>query len=244
VQRDVADRLMSILTTDRQPKRVLDIGCGTGYLTRRLAERWPQAWVEGVDFASGMIDQARRRVDRAGRPRFTLADATTFEGTPPHASYDCLVSASSLQWMPPLGRTLGHVSRLVRPGGHFAFAVLLDETLRELHASEAAVVPGIPQAVALPSASEVGAGLAAGGFVCAESFVDDHIVHAPSAATLLRNLHDVGATGSLEPSRPHLTRRQMRLLCEHYDAHFRDPQGVVATYRVGFFRGVRDAAAC
>jgi malonyl-CoA O-methyltransferase len=242
VQCEVADRLMRTLASDRRPERVLDIGCGTGYLTRRLAELWPQAWVEGVDFAPGMIDQARRRMDRQGRPLFTLADATTFEGTPPHATYDCLVSASSLQWMPPLGRTLAHLADLLRPGGRFAFAVMLDETLRELHGAVAAVVPSIVKAAMLPSSTEVYAGLAAAGLACTESFEDDHVVHAPSAAALLRDLHDIGATGSLEPGRPLLTRRQMRLLCEHYDAHFRDALGVVATYRVGIFRGVRDAA--
>jgi len=239
VQRDVADRLVRTLATDHEPDRVLDIGCGTGSLTRRLADMWPHAWVEGVDFAPGMIDEARRRVDRRGRPCFTLADATAFDGTPPRKVYDCLISASSLQWMPPLGRTLARLSGLLRPGGHFAFAVMLDETLRELRAAEAAVVPGVTTAAALPSSTELHAALAAAGLACTESFVEDRVVHARSAAALLRELHNVGATGSLEPQRRHLTRRQMRLLCEHYDAHFRDASGVVATYRVGFFVGVR-----
>ncbi len=86
VQCEVADRLLLSLATVRRPERVLDIGCGTGYLTRRLADLWPHAWIEGVDFAPGMIDQARHRTDRQGRPLFTLADATTFEGTPRHAT--------------------------------------------------------------------------------------------------------------------------------------------------------------
>lgn len=238
VQRDVAERLIRDLAADR-PERVLDIGCGTGFLTRCLADLWPEAWVEGVDFAPGMIDQARDRVDRQGRPVFTVADATGYEGTPPHMPYDLIVSASSLQWMPPLGRTFAHLAALLRRGGRFTFAVMLDQTLGELRAAEAAVVPGIPKAVPLPSSAEVHAALIASGLHCTDSFERDHVVHATSAASLLRNLHDVGATGSLATGRRHLTRLQMRRLCEHYDRVFRDATGVVATYRIGFFQGVR-----
>jgi malonyl-CoA O-methyltransferase len=239
VQQAVADRLLRTLVIDRRPARVLDIGCGTGMLTRRLADLWPDAWVEGVDWAPGMIDQARRHRDQDGRPLFTLADATTYEGTPSHVLYDQLVSASSLQWMPPLDRTLEHLAGLLRPGGHFAFALMLDETLDEIRAAEAAVVTGLPKAVVLPSFAEVEDALAAAGLIGADASVEEHVVHAPSAAALLRELHDVGATASLHHGRPNLTRRQLLQLCEHYDAHFRDAAGVVATYRVGFFVGVR-----
>jgi hypothetical protein len=116
---------------------------------------------------------------------------------------------------------------------------MLDATLDEIRAAEAAVVPGLPMAVTLPSATEMDDGLAAAGLISTDSFVDDHVVHAPSATALLRELHDVGATGSLNPGRPNLNRRQLRAFCDHYDAHFRDAEGVFATYRVGFFLGVR-----
>lgn len=239
VQQAVADRLLRTLVAAPSPGRVLDIGCGTGFLTRRLADLWPEACVEGVDWASGMIDQARRHRDQDGRPLFTLADATTYEGSPSHVPYDQLVSASSLQWMPPLDRTLMHVAGLLRPGGHFAFAVMLDETLDEIRAAEAAVVPGLPKAVSLPSSSEMDAALAAAGLMSTDSFIDEHVVHAPSAAELLRELHDVGASGSLNAARPNLNRRQLRAFCDHYETHFRDAEGVFATYRVGFFLGLR-----
>lgn len=40
--------------------RIVDLGCGTGHLTVRLAERWPDAEVTGIDSSDEMIERARR----------------------------------------------------------------------------------------------------------------------------------------------------------------------------------------
>lgn len=239
VQREVANHVLAQLDIGAAPRRVLDIGCGTGYLTRRLAAMWPQAWVEGVDSAAGMIDRARQQADHEGRPFFTLADAVAYAGTPPQTPYDVLVSSSSLQWMPPLHRTLAHLAGLMRPGGSFAFAVMLDHTLHELQLAQAQVAPGMPPAVPLPSSFTVLAALTAARLECSEATVSHHVVHAASASALLRDLRAVGATGGMDARRRHLTRMEMRQLCEYYDANFRDATGVVATYRVGYYRGRR-----
>ncbi len=42
------------------PRAVLDIGCGTGRLLRRVSQHWPDAKLFGVDPAEGMLDNARR----------------------------------------------------------------------------------------------------------------------------------------------------------------------------------------
>ena len=41
------------------PKRMVDLGCGTGIATRLLAERWPQAHLLGIDSSAQMLDEAR-----------------------------------------------------------------------------------------------------------------------------------------------------------------------------------------
>ena len=40
--------------------RILDLGCGTGEITRRLAERYPQATLLGIDILEGNLALARR----------------------------------------------------------------------------------------------------------------------------------------------------------------------------------------
>ena len=41
-----------------KPQRVCELGCGTGALTRLMAERWPQAEVTGIDGSAEMLQQA------------------------------------------------------------------------------------------------------------------------------------------------------------------------------------------
>src|SRR5215216_2103855 len=51
------------------PRRVLDVGCGTGALLRKAAERFPGAELVGVDPAAGMVEAAKKawRGDRPAR---------------------------------------------------------------------------------------------------------------------------------------------------------------------------------
>ena len=57
----IADRTADLaLTCGPSPRRILDVGCGTGYLLGRLAARAPQAEVlAGIDAAPAMIEVAR-----------------------------------------------------------------------------------------------------------------------------------------------------------------------------------------
>jgi hypothetical protein len=59
------------------PKRVLDLGTGTGLAAFVAARRYPEAEVVGVDLAPGMVEQARRNTppELAGNVRFEQADA-------------------------------------------------------------------------------------------------------------------------------------------------------------------------
>ena len=60
------------------PRRILDLGTGTGLVALHLAERFPDAEVVGVDLSSGMIEEARRKLppELAGRIRFEQGDAS------------------------------------------------------------------------------------------------------------------------------------------------------------------------
>src|SRR5437868_7344468 len=61
LQRTVGDRLIERLDTVRlEPKDALDLGCGTGYGTRKLARRYRAARVIGVDLSGEMARRARR----------------------------------------------------------------------------------------------------------------------------------------------------------------------------------------
>jgi trans-aconitate 2-methyltransferase len=75
------------------PRHVVDVGCGEGHLTAALAQRWPDAIVEGIDSSAEMIAEA---TDVAG-VTFSVAEAADWA----HAEdVDVIVSNAALQWVP------------------------------------------------------------------------------------------------------------------------------------------------
>src|SRR4051794_4610919 len=76
-----------------QPRRVVDVGCGSGELTALLAQRWPDAAVEGFDSSPEMIGAA----DPSGGVSFRVEDATLWSMP---ADADVVVSNAVLQWVP------------------------------------------------------------------------------------------------------------------------------------------------
>jgi trans-aconitate 2-methyltransferase len=97
------------------PETVVDLGCGSGELTRTLAERWPAATVHGIDSSAEMIEQA----PTAGNLRFTIGTAQDFDAT----GTDILISNAVLQWVPDHGELLVTWSRQLNRGGLLAFQV-------------------------------------------------------------------------------------------------------------------------
>jgi trans-aconitate 2-methyltransferase len=98
------------------PRRVVDLGCGSGELTGLLADRWPDAAVEGIDSSAEMIAAA---VPRTG-VTLRVADVTSW--TPPPDT-DVIVSNAVLQWVPTHRDLLRAWSAAVPPDGWLAFQV-------------------------------------------------------------------------------------------------------------------------
>jgi ubiquinone/menaquinone biosynthesis C-methylase UbiE len=63
---------------ERPPRRILDLGTGTGKAARFVARRFPEAEVTGADLSPAMVAEARRLLppELAGRVRFEVADAS------------------------------------------------------------------------------------------------------------------------------------------------------------------------
>jgi ubiquinone/menaquinone biosynthesis C-methylase UbiE len=100
-----------------EPEAILDIGCGTGALLRRLANAYPLASLVGVDAAAGMIQQAQAAVPAGGLLRFMEARA---EQLPfPDGSFDLVVSTMSFHHWADQQRGLAEVRRVLKPQGVF-----------------------------------------------------------------------------------------------------------------------------
>lgn len=105
-----------------EPRRVLDLGCGTGNLTRVVAERWPRCEVVGVDPSLPFIEAARERAAVFGpRVRFELGEADDLSLE--DGSVDAALALLVLAFVPDADRAVAQMRRVTRPGGVLAAAV-------------------------------------------------------------------------------------------------------------------------
>lgn len=110
------------LVAARSGMRILDLACGPGTLSRRLAEMVaPDGEVVGVDLAPGMVALARAM--KIPATRFLLMDIEhlTFGGE----SFDAAVCGHGLQFVPDLPRALSEARRVLRSKGRLAASVPL-----------------------------------------------------------------------------------------------------------------------
>jgi SAM-dependent methyltransferase len=101
-------------------ERWLDVACGPGIVSRRLAQH--AGAVHGVDMTAAMIEVARREAATAGlaNTTFELGDATALEC--PDAGFDGAVARFAIHHVAVPGRLLEELARVVRPGGRIVLA--------------------------------------------------------------------------------------------------------------------------
>ncbi|WP_327407749.1 methyltransferase domain-containing protein [Streptomyces sp. NBC_01281] len=108
------------LSGARAGDRVLDVGCGTGYLTRRMAVRvGPEGAVTGVDASPPVLDYARRKKQPRGHAPITYKEGIAEALALPDASFDTVVTSLMLHHLPEEVRpaALREMYRVLRPGG-------------------------------------------------------------------------------------------------------------------------------
>jgi trans-aconitate methyltransferase len=99
------------LLAPKADETIVDLGCGTGQLTARIAETG--AKVLGLDASPEMIEQARRNHPAL---TFELADATRFHLPAP---CDAVFSNAALHWVKPPEAAVVRIEAALRPGGRF-----------------------------------------------------------------------------------------------------------------------------
>jgi ubiquinone/menaquinone biosynthesis C-methylase UbiE len=120
---EIADRTASLAVASvAAPIRVLDLGCGTGYLLRLLASRYPDAeQLVGVDPAPEM---ARTAAATAGDDRLTFAVGVAEQINYPDETFDLIVSTTSFDHWSDQQAGLRECARVLRRGGRL---VLVDQ---------------------------------------------------------------------------------------------------------------------
>ena len=120
LQREVANRLIAHTEFIRlKPARILDIGCGTGYFTGLLRDRFKRAHIIALDIAASMTEAAKKKHTRRfpwqAKTQFATADTLSLPF--PDAALDLVCSSLTLQWIVQPRQMLAEMRRVLAPGG-------------------------------------------------------------------------------------------------------------------------------
>lgn len=224
VQHRVALALAQLLATLPLPPapRLLEIGCGTGFLTAELASRWPGAPLLVTDLAPAMVERCRARIGEVPGCAFRILDGEQGE-RPAAAPFDLITSSLAFQWFEDLPAALAHLGAWLAPGGTLAFTTLLVGTFAEWQAAHAGLglTAGTPR---FPSADELAVMIPPG--LTHEMAIDTLVEPQGSARAFLHGLKALGAGTAAAGYQP-LAPGALRQAMARYEA-----AGATATYEV------------
>lgn len=208
-QRVIVERLMSLVPRGHY-RRVLEIGCGTGLLTRRIEETFAPREFFINDLCRDMA--AACPVNSV----FLSGDAEVLEFP---GRFDAIFSASAMQWFRDPAAFIGRAAGLLNPGGILALSTFAPENLPELNS----LTGNGLQTPSLEALNE----MLAPFFDLLTLEGESIALTFPDPPSVLRHLRETGVNGLAEagwqPTR-------LRALCRDYQARFSVPGGVRLTY--------------
>lgn len=126
--------VLDYLPKDLDPKTILELGCGTGNLTVKLAEKYSAAHFHLADFSAGMIAECQKRLGPAAKitPHIQDFRALSF----PENSLDLVASTISLHHLtdPEKPSLFKNIASWLRPGGVFVFSDQFAGKTKEIYA--------------------------------------------------------------------------------------------------------------
>lgn len=233
--RRIAVELIEMIKHSR-PGSVLELGCGTGILSKMLNGLFPCASKVFTDGASGMVKVCRTKVPPSFLVRHTIWN---FEESECTRLYDLVVSSCAAQWVIDPVRFTEKIASLVAPGGSTAHAIPVKGMLKEFqHSFEQTGAKW--NSLNYLTGNQWNELFRNSGFRIVESRTHPVSVGFSSPCKALRALNGIGASlsGHRESSstEPGMLRRALR----KYSSDFKDQRGIVpSTYSVHFLKAVR-----
>lgn len=197
VQRRAAARLAERIGALALPEdaRILELGCGTGFVGLALGRHLPCARWWATDISPEMVRRAQAAL--AGDPRFAFAVLDAEDPWPlaDAGPFDLICSSFAAQWFSDLESVLAGLSRLLQPHGRMLITTLASGSFAEWRQAHAdlGLSPGAPT---YPAADALRR-LTPGGLACEVDVHEDAETFA-SGREFLASLRSIGATTPLQ----------------------------------------------
>ncbi|HKB59003.1 MAG TPA: malonyl-ACP O-methyltransferase BioC [Gallionellaceae bacterium] len=236
LQREVCIRLLDKLDyMTLRPRRVLDVGSGTGWGGRQLGERYHEAEIISLDIALGMLQASRetagwwRKLFSKNRQRFVCADA---EALPLAAqSVDMAWSNLALQWCNDLPGTFAGLHRVLRSDGLLIFSTFGPDTLKEIRAAFQGV-DGYSHVNRFADMHDIGDMLVAAGFADPVLEMETITLTYHDVRAVMQDLRGIGAHNATAGRAQGMTgKAKWGRIVQNYEALRRDGR-LPATFEI------------
>lgn len=241
LQRQTGNELLDRLSLVKlNPKRILDLGAGTGHNVVQLAARYPHAELMGLDIAPSMLQRAKdvyrgsqglkRWLPKQKKPHFIVGDA---EHLPlADNSVDLIFANLVLQWC-DLAASFAEIERVLRPDGLLMFTTLGPDTLYELREAWASV-DDYPHVNVFYDMHDVGEAMLNARLAEPVLDMDRYVLTYPDAMAMMHDLKVLGASNVTRGRRRGLTgKKALNQVTRAYEA-FREQGILPASYEVIF----------
>jgi malonyl-CoA O-methyltransferase len=246
VQKLVIEKILSNLaeiSPQHFPRRILDVGAGTGMLLRSLRKSFPEAFLVGLDLAPGMGVTAMDSLKKNRNLLYVEGDAEYLPFA--EGAFDLVVSTSTFQWLALLGKAFSEAKRVLAPGGTFLFALFGEGTLHELKSSYRSALLAEnaidkDRSHNFFSRDVVEKDLYEAGFsgINVENYFEKE--YYPDVSSFLRALKGIGAgTAASLPAEGLGGKRIITKMTEFYQSNFSDERGVPVSYEVIHGKGIK-----
>ncbi len=231
LQLDVAEHLLSRLDYIQiQPKTILDIGCGTGFITHGLKKKYPKATIVSLDLSTAMLKTLSKLNDGWFKKSKTVcADAENLPFA--EQQFDLIISSLTFQWCQNTQGLFEGIQRCLKTDGLLMFSSFGTDTLKELQYAWAQVDP-LTHVNKFEDMHNIGDALINMGFHLPVMDAERIVKYYPSALELMRELKTIGAHNVNAGRKKGLTGKQgVDEMSTFYDA-LRTEQGLPATYEI------------
>lgn len=213
LQRAVAARLATLLPGLDGP-RILELGCGTGLLTRHLLALYPRGSLLATDLSSEMVEACRAGSATSARARFAVMDA---EAPDSAGRFDLIAHSMTLQWLSDPAGALAAQRGLLAPGGELHYATIARGCFPEWRdvLEREGLDSGLLDMPPLPGEAEV----------------EERRIGYGDALSFLRSMRAIGADRSRPGYRPLDAGRLRRALARLDGEH-----GARVTWRIAYGR--------
>ncbi len=216
LQREIAKRLGERLDyIKQQPKTALDVGSGTGYITKDLLKRYPKATVFALDLAHNMALKSKAQGSWLRKPQVICGDAEQLPLKP--ASMDVLISNLMLQWSNDLSKVFTGFHSVLAANGLLLFSTFGPETLTEMRQSWASI-DDQPHTSQFSDMHEIGDALLQSGFINPVTDMEMITMTYANVRQLMRDIKQIGATNTdIERSRGLMGKQKLKAFEAAYE---------------------------